>query len=306
MKAPGDSLVILDAFQNLLLVLLSHTGKGAQLAFARQLRDSIDITDLKSIPNERDGLRSESLNLQQLQHARTELRQQLAMQAQLAFAGDLAQVGGHAFADARNLQQLLLVGDDLADLLRQRLDGFGGATIRAYAEGVVAADLHQVSSLVKRICDGFIVQAGSVQFYLAQPLHARHLDNTDPLAVFEGDVQRLPVWRQDERRRRMMLARQQSRLIGDPAGLEIGFRDVERSRGQSSSGIAGGDHASRPRRRIRDDIDGLDRAPGDSSNGALIRRCYEYGSSAGVHRYTCRGSRNQQATYNAPRRWIVD
>src|SRR3954468_16930110 len=83
------------------------------------------------------------------------------MQPQLAFASDLAQVRSHTLADARNLQQFFLVGNDLADLLRKSFDGFGGTSIGTYAEGVVAADLHQVGSLVKRICDGFVVQAVS-------------------------------------------------------------------------------------------------------------------------------------------------
>src|SRR5207302_9813528 len=119
---------------------------------------------------------------------RTELREQLRVQPQLAFRGDLAQVRCHALAYAGDLEQLLLVADQVNDLIGESLDGLGRAPVRADANGIVTADLHEVSRLVARIGDGFIVQAGSVQFYLAQPLHACDIHNSDSVAVFKGDV----------------------------------------------------------------------------------------------------------------------
>src|SRR3954464_3056416 len=111
MEPPRDALVILDAFQDLLLVLLAHPRQGAQLAFRRELRHSIYVAYLERVPDESDGLRPESLDLQQIEHAGTELREQLRVQSQLAFRCDLADVRRHPFPDARDREQLLLVAD---------------------------------------------------------------------------------------------------------------------------------------------------------------------------------------------------
>ena len=105
-EAAGDAAIVLDGLEDLLLALFAHARKGLQLAFFRQLLDAGQVADLEGAPDQRDRLRSEALDLEQLQHGRVILLQQLLMQLQLAGLSQLLDVGGHALADAGNLEQL--------------------------------------------------------------------------------------------------------------------------------------------------------------------------------------------------------
>ena len=110
---------------------------------------------------QRDGLRPQPLNLQQLQHAGPVFLQQLLMQPQLAFAAKLLDVRRHSLADAGNLQQLLGLVEQSGDLFVMRFQRLGGATIGANAKRVVAVDLHQVGGFVEDLRDGLIFQAST-------------------------------------------------------------------------------------------------------------------------------------------------
>src|SRR5207245_10386938 len=67
-EASGNAAIIFNAFEDLLLVLFAHARQSANLAFAREFLYASEVADLKCVPDQRDGLRPESLNLQQLQH----------------------------------------------------------------------------------------------------------------------------------------------------------------------------------------------------------------------------------------------
>ena len=158
-EAPGDAAIIFNRLQDFLLALFAQARQLAQLAFARQLLHAGEIAHLEGAPQQRDGLRAESLDLQQLQHRGPVLLQQLLVRPELAAAAQLLDVGRHALADAGNLQQLLGFVDQCRDLLRQSFDGLGGAAIGADAERVVAVDLHEIGGFVKDVGDGLVVHA---------------------------------------------------------------------------------------------------------------------------------------------------
>ena len=158
-EAPGDAAVILNRLQDFLLALFAQARQFAQLAFARQLLHAGEIAYLEGAPQQRNGLRPQPLDLQQLQHRGPVFLQQLLMRAELAAAAQLLDVGGHAFADAGNLQQLLGFVDQCRDLLGQAFEGLGGAAIGADAERVVAIDLHEIGGFVEDVGDGFVVHA---------------------------------------------------------------------------------------------------------------------------------------------------
>ena len=72
----------------------------------------------------------------------------------------VADVGGHAFADAGDGEQQFGVGvrgDEAGDLRGLLFDGFGGATVGANAEGVGAVDFEQRSGFIEESCDCEIV-----------------------------------------------------------------------------------------------------------------------------------------------------
>ena len=158
-KPPRDAAIILDCFEDFLLALLAHARQFAQLAVARQLFHSGEIAYLEGAPQQRDGLRSEPLNLQQLQHAGPVLLQQFLVLRKLAFAAQLLNIRRHSFTDTGNPQQLFRFIQQFRNLLRMSLQGFRRPTIGTDAERVVAIDLHQVGGFVEDVSDSLIVQA---------------------------------------------------------------------------------------------------------------------------------------------------
>jgi hypothetical protein len=171
-KAPGNPAVLLDGLEDLLFLFLAHARQLAQLAFARQLLHGGRVADLERVPDERYRLGAETLDLQQIQHRRLIFCEQLAVEPELALAEDLLNVGGHALADAGNLQQLLGLTHQLGDGSGQRLQCLRRIAVGADAERIVAAHLHQVGGLVKNGGHALVVEARhgfSVRFYSFGP-----------------------------------------------------------------------------------------------------------------------------------------
>jgi hypothetical protein len=176
-KSSGDSAVVFDRLQQLLFVLLAHARQFADLAFARQLFHAIDVADLIGAPDQGDRLRSQTLDLQQLQHRWVIFLEQFGLHAEAAFLEQLLQVDQHAFADAGDGQHLLGFGDDVFDLLGKVFDGLGGVAVGADAEGILAVDFEQVGGLVENRGDGFVVHVLKIkQDWGAPPEGRRSLD----------------------------------------------------------------------------------------------------------------------------------
>src|SRR5436309_2018623 len=74
-------------------------------------------------------------------------------------------MGAHGLANTGNFQKFFRFADQLGNRLRQRLNGFGGAAVRADAEWVVAANLHEIGGFVKDVGEKFVVHL--TQFYRA-------------------------------------------------------------------------------------------------------------------------------------------
>ena len=133
-EAAADAAVVFDRLQQLGFVLLAHARQFANLAFARQFLDAVDVADFVGAPDQRDGLRAEALNLQQLQHRRVVFLEQFGLHGELAVFEKFLQVAQHALADAGDGENLLGVGDEFLDLLRMILDGLRGVAVGADAE----------------------------------------------------------------------------------------------------------------------------------------------------------------------------
>ena len=61
-EASSDPSVIFNSLQQLLLVLLAHAGQSANFAFARKVLYVFEIRNLVRAPDQRNGLRPESLH----------------------------------------------------------------------------------------------------------------------------------------------------------------------------------------------------------------------------------------------------
>ena len=111
-EAAADAAIVLDGLEQLGFVLLAHARQFADLSLARQLLDAVDVADFVGAPDQRDGLRPEALNLQQLQHRRVIFLQQFGLNGELAVFEEFLQVAQHAFADAGDGEHLLGIGDE--------------------------------------------------------------------------------------------------------------------------------------------------------------------------------------------------
>ena len=78
-KPSADAAIVFDRLQQLLFMLFAHARQFANLSFARQLFDAIEIADLVGAPDQGDRLRAEALNLEQFEHRRAILFQQLGV-----------------------------------------------------------------------------------------------------------------------------------------------------------------------------------------------------------------------------------
>ncbi len=156
-ESAADAAIVFDGLQQLLFVLFAHARQFADFAFAGQLFDAIEIADLVGAPDQGDGLGPEALNLEQFEHGGTVFLQQFGMDLDCALLKKMLQVGEHALADAGDCQQLFGFGDQIGNLLGQRLDRLGGIAVGTNAEGILAVDFEQVGGFVENSSDGFVV-----------------------------------------------------------------------------------------------------------------------------------------------------
>ena len=97
---PRDTAVVLDRLEQLLLLFFSHAREFANLSFLGQLLHAFHVAHLIGAPDEGNGLRSQALDLEQFEHRRPVLLEQVGMDRELALFEQLLQVHQHAFADA--------------------------------------------------------------------------------------------------------------------------------------------------------------------------------------------------------------
>ena len=159
-EASGDAAVVFDGLQEFLFVLFAHAGQLANLSFTGQLGHAVEITNVVGAPDKGDGLWSQALDLEQVEHRRVIFLKQFGVQGKFALFEHFLQVGQHAFADAGDGENFLGFVDDVGDLLGLGFDGFGGVAIRADAEGISAVDFEQVGGFVEDAGDGFVVHCG--------------------------------------------------------------------------------------------------------------------------------------------------
>ncbi len=73
-------------------MLLAHARQDTNLSFPRQFLDAIHIAYLISAPDQGDRLRSQSLNLQQLQHRGVVFLQKLGVYLEASLTEEFLQI----------------------------------------------------------------------------------------------------------------------------------------------------------------------------------------------------------------------
>ena len=156
-ESSGDAAVVFDGLEQFELVLFAHARQRANLAFARQLLHAFEIADLIGAPDQGNRFRTQALNLEQFEHRGAIFLQQFGVGFDAAIFEEHLQIGQHALADALDCEKFFRLRDQVGNLLRQRLDGFGGVAIGAHAKRVLPVDLEQIGSFVEKSGDGFVV-----------------------------------------------------------------------------------------------------------------------------------------------------
>ncbi len=88
-KASSDAAVVFDGLEQLQFVLFAHARQGADFAFARQFLHAFDIADLVGAPDQCDGFRAQTLNLEQVEHGRAIFLQEFGVGFDVAFFEEL-------------------------------------------------------------------------------------------------------------------------------------------------------------------------------------------------------------------------
>ena len=156
MEAAAILAVFVDAFAELLDELVADAREVGQAAFVDGDGEVVDGGDAGGFEDKGDGLGAHAGKFEQLKHGGLVAGEQLVTQRHRAVLLDRLDVGDHAFADAGNLEQAFGIVGDGGERDGALLDGFGGATVGADAEGVACADLEQICGFGEELCDGAI------------------------------------------------------------------------------------------------------------------------------------------------------
>ena len=147
-ETAGALAILRDRLEHLLFQLGAHARQLAQLLLLADALQLVDGGDLVVLVDQRDALRAQALDLQQLEQRGRKLRQQRVALFERAALGEFLEHARDAFADARNLGDLALgIAQDVVDALGIAFDGRSGVAIAADAKAVFAGDLHQVGGL---------------------------------------------------------------------------------------------------------------------------------------------------------------
>src|SRR6266436_9395091 len=158
-KAAGGALERLNRLQNVLFALFAEARDIAQLAFQRKLLHVCNRRSFKIRPEKRYFLRSQRLQMQDIKQRDRILLQQLLPKAVVAGFQDFLQMFGHAFADSRQLFQLVGLFSQLLNRLMNsgnQLSGFFVAPVPANNGSV---DFEELCGFAKYAGDSLVVHA---------------------------------------------------------------------------------------------------------------------------------------------------
>ena len=106
-EARGIFAVVLDALDQLVGEALTHARQREQVAALGSLFERIDVGDAESRVEHRNGLRAHAGKAKELEHRRLVSGQEFIPQRHGASGCEVADIRGHALANARNRQQRL-------------------------------------------------------------------------------------------------------------------------------------------------------------------------------------------------------
>jgi len=159
--------VVLDAFEELDGELFAHAGELEEVAGLGGGLEGVHVSDLEGGPEEGDGLGAHAGEAEEIEHGGAIFCQEFRAEGHGTGRDEVADVGGHAFADAGDAEQGFGVGgltgwwrDESGEGGGVLFDGFGSAAVGADTEGVLAVDLKESGGFVEQASNGDVVHGG--------------------------------------------------------------------------------------------------------------------------------------------------
>ena len=149
-----------DALEELDDKFFAHAWQGVELAGLGGGFEFVDVRDLEGRPDEGNGLGAHAGEAQEFEHRGAVFGEEFFAEGNRAGGDEIADVGGHAFADAVDGEQGFGVGvgrGEGGELRGLLFDGLGGAAVRADPEGIGAVDFEKCSGFVEEACEGDVV-----------------------------------------------------------------------------------------------------------------------------------------------------
>src|SRR5262245_19192842 len=103
--ATGESLALLDRFEDECGLLLAHPAHRTDSAFLDRRLEIVERAHAQLAIEHRDRFRPDALQVEQIENRRRKFRDELTMVRRIARARDLADAGRKVLADAGNLAQ---------------------------------------------------------------------------------------------------------------------------------------------------------------------------------------------------------
>ena len=163
-EARGVAAVVLDALEELGGELFAHTGKLVEVASLGGGFEGLHIGNLQGGPDQGDGFGAHAGEPEEVEHGGAVAGEELVAEGHGAGGDEVADVGGHAFADAGNGEESFGIGfgsDEGGELDGLLLDGLGGAAI--------GADAEEVGTVYFEEGGGFVEKAGE-----SDVIHTEH------------------------------------------------------------------------------------------------------------------------------------
>ena len=162
-EAPaGEPAALLERLEDQRLLLRAHAFQRAEAALAGGALEIVERPDPELLVEQRDGLRADALQVQQVEDGRRE--------TPAADPGDSGMSPVSTSSPIFAARSLPIPGSaepfgrgERGDALGMVRDGLGGVAIRADLERVLVLDLEEIADLGEDACDGEVVHDRTVR-----------------------------------------------------------------------------------------------------------------------------------------------
>src|SRR4051812_7041415 len=152
-----ETLSFLERFEDQPLFLCAHPAQRPDAAVERRALEIVQRADAELAIQRRDGLRADSLQVEQIEHGRRKLGDELAMKRGIAGLGNLSNARGEILPDPWNLAKPGLV--EPGEIVRMIRDDVAAIAVRANLERVVVLDLEEIGNLQQDARNRGVIQS---------------------------------------------------------------------------------------------------------------------------------------------------